>query len=408
MNVYVRELSREMGRRGYLIDVFTRRAEPEGPTIVQAGPNVRVIHLRAGPEGVEGRRHLHRYLRDFEDDLLAFQQFEGVTYDVIHSHYWLSGLLGLRLRERWDTPLVNMFHTLGELKRRANGGKEPAMRIDVERRVASEADVIVCASEHEKNALVDIYGAPEDRIAVVPCGVDLNRFRPLDKSVVRRFLGLNGKRTILFVGRMEPLKGLDILLGAAARLDDDLPFQVLIVGGDGRSTDELRHLKRLAVALGIEDRVSFVGPVGHDRLPLYYNAADICVVPSYYESFCLVALEAMACGTPVVASRVGGLSATVRDGETGYLIPCHAPEPFATRLTTLLTDDHLRRAFGKAATEAVSGFGWENVADAIERIYQRLAGVDVGEGFSPPVLHIPSLKGQPVRLCGCDVADALP
>ena len=373
MNVYVRELSREMGRRGYLIDVFTRRAESDGPAVVQAGPNVRVVHLRAGPEGAEGRRHLYRYLHDFEDDLLAFQRAEGLTYDVIHSHYWLSGLLGLRLRERWGAPLVNMFHTLGELKRRANGGSsEPAARLDVERRVAREADVIVCASEHEKNALVELYGASPARIVIVPCGVDLNRFRPLDKETARRSLGLNGERTILFVGRMEPLKGLDILLGAAARLDDEPAFRVLIVGGDGRATDELRHLKRLTVALGIEDRVDFVGPVGHDRLPLYYNAADVCVVPSYYESFCLVALEAMACGTPVVASHVGGLSVTVRDGETGYLIPRHAPQPFATRMAALLADDDLRQTFGKTATEAVSGFGWENVADAIERIYQSL------------------------------------
>jgi D-inositol-3-phosphate glycosyltransferase len=373
MNVYVRELSREMGRRGYLIDVFTRRAEPDGPAVVQASPNVRVVHLQAGPEGIEGRRELYAHLRDFEEDLLAFQRAEGVVYDVIHSHYWLSGLLGLRLRERWGAPLVNMFHTLGELKRRANGGGiEPAARIEVERRVAREADVVVCASEHEKRALVEIYGAPAERIAVVPCGVDLGRFRPLDKEMARKSLGLNGERMILFVGRMEPLKGLDILLGAAARLDDEPAFQVLVVGGDGNATGEVSRLKGLSADLGIADRVSFTGPVGHDRLPLYYSAADVCVVPSYYESFCLVALEAMACGTPVVASRVGGLSVTVRDGETGYLVPYHSPQPFAERVATLLADEELRRSFGRTATEAVSGFGWGNVADAIEGIYQGL------------------------------------
>jgi len=380
MNVYVRELSREMGRRGYLIDVFTRRAEPDGPAVIEASPNVRVVHLQAGPEGIEGRRELYTHLRDFEDDLLAFQRAEGVVYDVIHSHYWLSGLLGLRLRERWGAPLVSMFHTLGELKRRANGGSnEPVARIEVERRVAREADVVVCASEHEKRALVEIYGAPAERIAVVPCGVDLGRFRPLDKEMARRSLGLNGERMILFVGRMEPLKGLDILLGAAAHLDDEPAFRVLVVGGDslpadgrGNATDEVSHLKGLSAELGIADRVSFTGPVGHDRLPLYYNAADVCVVPSYYESFCLVALEAMACGTPVVASRVGGLSVTVRDGETGYLVSHQAPQPFAERVATLLADEDLRHSFGKTASEAASGFGWGNVAEAIEAIYHRL------------------------------------
>ena len=411
MNVYVRELSREMGRRGYLIDVFTRRAEPDGPDVVEAGSNVRVVHLRAGPDDIEARRQLYAYLRDFENGLLAFQRSEGITYDVIHSHYWLSGALGLRLRERWRAPLVNMFHTLAELKKRANGGSnEPAARIEVERRVAREADVIVSASEHEKRALIDIYGASAGRVAVVPCGVDLERFRPIDKDTARRSLGLNGEKVILFVGRIEPLKGLDVLFGAAARLDQDPAFHVLVVGGDSNATDELRHLNSLSADLGIGDCVSFTGPVGHDVLPLYYNAADVCVVPSYYESFCLVALEAMACGTPVVASHVGGLSVTVRDGETGYLVPQHSPQPFAQRVATLLADEELRRAFGRSATEAASSFGWGNVADAIERIYQRLASdasdPNVGEDFSPPVRPPVAANHAPARTR--DVADDAP
>jgi D-inositol-3-phosphate glycosyltransferase len=376
MNVYVRELSREMGRRGYLIDVFTRRAEPDGPDVVEAAPNVRVIHLRAGPEDIEARRQLYAYLREFEGGLLAFQRAEAVTYDVIHSHYWLSGLLGLRLRNLWGAPLVNMFHTLGELKKRANGGSnEPAARIEVERRVAKEADVIVSASEHEKRALIDIYGAPAERIAVVPCGVDLARFHPIDKDAARRSLGLNGERMVLFVGRMEPLKGIEVLLSAAARLDDNPAFRVLVVGGDNHRNagDELTHLKSLSADLGIADRVSFTGPVGHDVLPLYYSAADVCVVPSYYESFGLVALEAMACGTPVVASRVGGLCVTVRDGETGYLVPQQSPQPFADRVATLLADEELRRSFGKSASESVRGYGWGNVADHIEGIYEQVS-----------------------------------
>jgi D-inositol-3-phosphate glycosyltransferase len=374
MNVYVRELSREMGRRGYVIDVFTRRAEPDAPAIVRPSENVRVVHLRAGPEGGEGKRQLYGHLREFEREMLAFQQAEGVDYDLIHSHYWLSGLLGLRLRERWGVPLVNMFHTLVELKRRASGGgEEPAIRDVVERRVAREADAIVCASEHERRALIDIYGADASRVALVPCGVDLARFRPLDKEMARRSLGLNGEKMILFVGRMEPLKGLDVLLGAAARLDDEPAFKVVVVGGDGNGTEEALHLQKVSEGLGIADRVSFMGPVGHDKLPLYYNAADVCVVPSRYESFCLVALEAMACGTPVVASRVGGLSATVRDGETGYLVGRQSPQPFAERVAALLADEELRQSFGRTASEAVTGFGWGRIADSIERLYDEVA-----------------------------------
>ena len=377
MNVYVRELSREMGRRGYLVDVFTRRSNGDGPDVVCPTENVRVIHLRAGPEGGEGKERLFGHLRDFERELLEFQQAEEIEYDLIHSHYWLSGWLGLALRERWGVPLIAMFHTLGELKRRLHVGKpEPACRIEIEREVAQGADCIVCASDHEKQALAEIYGADAHRIAVVPCGVDLDRFQPLDKESARSALGLNGERMILFVGRVEPLKGVDILLTAAARLNEEPEYRVLIVGGDGNATDEMDHLRDLSEGLGIAERVSFVGPVGHDRLPLYYNAADVCVVPSYYESFCLVALEAMACGTPVVASRVGGLTVTVRDGETGYLIPYHCPEPFAERVALLLGDEEMRRAFGRTATEAASGFGWGNVADAIESLYRRLIGDD--------------------------------
>ena len=375
MNVYVRELSREMGRRGYLIDIFTRRVDPDGPDVVEAAPNVRVVNLRAGPEDIEARRQLYAYLRDFEAGLLAFQHSEQLTYDVVHSHYWLSGLIGLRLRKCWGTPLVNMFHTLGELKRRANGGSnELPARIAVERRVAREADVIVAAGGHEKRALVDIYGASPDRVAVVPCGVDLDRFHPIDKDLARASLGLNGERVVLFVGRIEPLKGLDLLLNATARLGDEPPFRLVVVGGDDYASDQLAHLRALSADLGIDAQVHFAGPVGHDVLPLYYNAADVCVVPSYYESFGLVALEAMACGTPVVASRVGGLSATVRDGETGYLIPQHSPAPFAQRITTLLADETLRSTFGQKASRVASDFAWSNVSDAIEAIYQGLLG----------------------------------
>ncbi len=371
MNVYVRELSRELGRRGYLVDVFTRRADADSPDILQPSENVRVVHLRAGPEQVAGKRHLCRHLRDFERELLAFQRAEGIDYDLIHSHYWLSGWVGLALKERWRVPLIAMFHTLGEVKNLV-AAREPPCRTEIEREIARRADRIVCASDHERRILEAVYEAQPSRIAVVPCGVDLERFQPTDKSAARSALGLNGKRMILFVGRIEPLKGLDTLLAAAAQLEKSPDFQVLIVGGDGTATDELRHLRDLTARLGIAHRVSFVGPVGHDRLPLFYNAADLCVVPSYYESFGLVALEAMACGTPVVAARVGGLTVTVRDGETGYLVPWQGRQLFAERMALLLGDEELRQGFGRTAREVAKGFGWGNVADAIEPLYRGL------------------------------------
>ena len=203
-------------------------------------------------------------------------------------------------------------------------------------------------------------------------GVDLDRFRPAAKADARRRLGLGEERIVLFVGRLEPLKGVDILIGAASMLDSDVDCSVLIVGGDETSKEQVVQLQDLAANLGVDQRVAFVGAVDHDQLPLYYNAADVCVVPSYYESFGLVAIESMACGTPVVASRVGGLTTTISDGETGYLIPWRCPEPFAERLELLLDNDELRASFGQAAREAVQRFRWANVADAVAAMYERL------------------------------------
>jgi len=375
MNVYVRQLSRELGQRGFLVDVFTRRQDASTPDVVEDGENVRVVQLEAGPPRPVEKGRLRRYLDQFEENLVRFASAEGSTYDLLHSHYWLSGWVALRLQERWGLPHVAMFHTLGEVKNRARVTEHEApLRIRVERRLAAEADRIVCASQHEKHLLARLYDADPDRVAVVPCGVDLDLFRPQDKKAARRALGYSDERIILFVGRIEPLKGIDILINAVAQLGDESDFHVLIVGGDNRSRRQVSHLQELASDLGIGERVCFLGAVDHEQLPLYYNAADVCVVPSYYESFGLVALEAMACGTPVVASRVGGLTGTVRDGETGYLISWRCPEPFAERLELLLGNETLRHRFGESARETVERYRWTNVAEAVAGLYQELLG----------------------------------
>jgi len=378
MNVYVRQLSRELGQRGFLVDVFTRRQDTSSPEVIPAGENVRVVHLAAGPPRTLGKQQLRQHLGEFEENLLRFASAGdgwGLTYDLLHSHYWLSGQIALRLRERWGVPHVTMFHTLGEVKNRARITEhEVPLRLRVEHRLAREADRIVCASQHEKHLLTRLYDADPDRIAVVPCGVDLDLFRPEDKEAARRALGYTHERIILFVGRIEPLKGIDILINAAAQLAEESDCYVLIVGGDGHSRRQVSHLRGLASDLGIGERVCFLGAVDHEKLPLYYNAADVCVVPSFYESFGLVALEAMACGTPVVASRVGGLTGTVRDGETGYLISWRCPEPFAERLELLLGNEALRRRFGEAAREVVERYRWANVAEAVAGLYRELLG----------------------------------
>ncbi|TAK63664.1 MAG: glycosyltransferase family 1 protein [Dehalococcoidia bacterium] len=371
MNVYVRELSRELGARGYTVDVFTRRASEEAPETQPFGPNARVVNIPAGPAATIDKQEIAAHLLEFERELLDFVRREGGTYDLVHSHYWMSGVVASRLADRWSVPHVAMFHTLGEVKNRArNGEHEPASRIAAERAVATGADRIVVASEHERQSLATLYGAPAERIAVVPCGVDLDLFAPMDKEFARRRLGLKStERIILFVGRIEPLKGIDILIDAAAQLHEDENFAVLIVGGDARAREQIEALRSQAAALGVDHHISFVGAVEHHELPLYYNAADVCVVPSHYESFGLVAVESMACGTPVVASRVGGLTTTISDGETGYLIPWRCAEPFAERLELLLDNDELRASFGRAGREAVERFRWSHVTDAVASLY---------------------------------------
>jgi D-inositol-3-phosphate glycosyltransferase len=330
----------------------------------------------AGPVAPLLPEDIYTHLDTFEDGVKAFAENEGCSYDVIHSHYWLSGLVGEKLKTTWDVPHVTMFHTLGEIKNRSSVQEhETDLRIASERRVLAGVDRVICATEQERNAIRQLYGAALEKITVIPLGVDMDRFRPAAKAEARERLGLSqDERIVLFVGRLEPLKGVDILIGAASMLDSDVDCSVLIVGGDETTQSQVAELQGLASALGVGERVAFVGAVDHDLLPLYYNAADVCVVPSHYESFGLVAVEAMASGVPVVASRVGGLTGTVKDGETGYLVPWLCPEPFAERIELLLDNEPLRISLGAAAREAVSRYRWENVAGAVLDVYESLTG----------------------------------
>jgi len=381
MNVYIRELSRQLCRRAHTMDIFTRRTEPDTPPVLEIDGRTRVIQIEAGPFDAQ-KGSLYQYLPDFRSGVIRFQEEQGRSYDLVHSHYWLSGWVGQALKARWHVPHVIMFHTLGEVKNRAHSSQhEPDYRIAGERLVAQGADRIICASEGERRALVEHYGVPASRAVQVPCGVDTEHFSPQSRAQARAELGLpQDEPLVLYVGRIEPLKGIDILLRAAAAMDGR--FCLLVVGGDNRELTRKAELRELAAELGITGRVFFRDAVSHERLPLFYNAADICVVPSYYESFGLVALEAMACGVPVVASRVGGLLETVQDGQTGYLVPWRCPEPFAERLELLLDNESLRQSLGRMARSAVERYRWAEVAARVEEIYHELVfqyrGVAVG------------------------------
>jgi len=374
MNVYVRELGRALSARGVQIDIFTRRQASDVPDVVDYAPGARVIHIDAGPHRHVDKYDVLDYLPEFACGVQRFRALMGVSYDVIHSHYWLSGRLGVLFAEHWGVPLVSTFHTLAQLKNRVAetaAEREQAVRYEIELRTMAASDRVVALTAIDRQQTIRHYGAPTP-IAVIPGGVDLARFTPRPRAEARAALGLGSSdRILLFVGRIQRLKGLEILLRAFARLND-LDARLLIVGGQPGTTHESREITRLhhlAARLGIAERTTFVGAVAHERLPLYYAAADATVMPSSYESFGLVAVESLACGTPVVATRVGGLTSIVRDGETGFLVPWRDAELFAERLRRVLEDEPLRQRLADHARESVLEYGWDRIADEHLALY---------------------------------------
>ena len=370
MNVYVRQLANHLGAMGIKVDIFTRSHEGQEADTVEADDNVRIVHLYGGPPSAS-MADLVSYLPQFAEALRAHRKAEGIDYQMVHSHYWLSGWIGRQVTSQWGVPHAVTFHTLAEVKKQARSGEqEPRLRATVEGDLMTSADLVVASSDQEKQSMERLYQAPEERIGVVPCGVDLSLFRPLDMGEARRKLGLNGEKLILYVGRIEPLKGLDLLCRAAAILEPDEPFKVLIVGGDLESEEDVSQVQSLGQGLGITDSLQFMGRIDQDTLPFYYSAADVCVVPSYYESFSLVALEAMACGTPVVGCRVGGLPTVVQHGQTGYLHSWRCPEPFADSLEVLLASSGLKRSMGVAGRKRAESMGWDRVAGDVLALYE--------------------------------------
>ena len=378
MNVYVRELARELARMRMSADIFTRSQNPAIPRVVTLAEGVRVVHLAAGPQAPMVRERMVDHLDAFVDGVDAFRIAGGLEYDLIHAHYWLSGAVGLALRQRWGVPVVQMFHTLGHLKNDAtpNGAaREPDVRIAEEARIVAATDRLIAATVVERAHLVSHYGADPGRIAVIPCGVDTELFTPGDQGAARATLGLDAGPQLLYVGRLAPIKGLETLLDGMARLHAaGSPAHLTIVGGDadepldGHEAELRSRLARLALG----DAVTFVGAQPQERLRTWYVAADATVLPSYYESFGMVALEAMACGSPVVASRVGGLQTTVRHGVTGLLVPDHDPVSLAEAFTRLLGDADLRWRLGREGVRWATQHRWPCVAEAVCREYAAL------------------------------------
>ena len=372
MNVYVRQLASALGELGMKIDIFTREHSDVANRVETIGSNVRVIHINVGEPDAH-LDDLYDLLPDFLEQLNKFREEEGLEYDVVHSHYWLSSWVGRELSQELAIPHVVTFHTLSLIKMQSRAGEEEqSERSVIETKVIATADRIIAFSPHERDAMARLYAADANKITLVPCGVDLEVFRPLNQKAVRSSLGLNGEKILLYVGRVEPIKGLDLLVETAAQMDSEDGVRMIVVGADVNGDREMDRVRQLAREKDLEDKIDFVGQVDHDDLPLYYNAADVCVVPSYYESFGLVALESMACGTPVVATRVGGLSTIVHHGRTGYLKSWRCPEAFANSVEMIISSNGLQQSMGEAARKRAEGMGWDNAAALISVEYSAL------------------------------------
>ncbi|MCL4534762.1 MAG: glycosyltransferase [Bacteroidetes bacterium] len=373
MNVYIRELSRALTKKGMLVDVFTRCTDPDQPRIVEFDEGARVIRLKAGDLSPADKLAVLNYLPEFVCNLRHFTEEHDLTYQFLHSHYWLSSWAGEILNSRWNVPHVAMFHTLGALKNEARPAeRESWLRIEVEGRVMNSADAVVAATEHECRHMLQLYPVSPERVRIIPCGVNLAQFRPISRQTARAVLGLPEGPILLFVGRMEPLKGADLLLRAVGGLPEGRRPRVLVVGGDPQGNGEEARLRAIARDLSIEQSVHFVGAIRHDLLPLYYNSADACVVPSYYESFGLAALEALACGVPVVAARVGGLTSFLSDGLNALLFNEHRPETLRSTIQRLMGEPALHATLAQNARQSISHLAWDAVADKVIALYREL------------------------------------
>lgn len=380
MNVYIREVVSSLTQAGLACDVFVRRWVDDLEPIVQVEPGFRVIHVPAGPVELAKEQ-----LPSIVDEFSAWMRewFDENPVDVLHANYWLSGVVGHQLSHELDLPLVTTFHTLARVKAEM-GDLEPQSRMDAEALVVACSDVMIANAQVEREQLIDLYGANPERVEIVAPGVDRAFFSPGRREGAQTAIGYEGGPLVMFVGRIQPLKGVDVAVEALAQLRTTDAHLMVVGGASGREgASEVDKIKRLIESLGIGDRVSFVPPQPHYALSTYYRAADVVVMPSRSESFGLVALEAAACGIPVVASAVGGLTTLVRNGETGFLIDGRDPADYAEAIDIILESSERGVAMGAAAAAVAARYPWSGLAGRLRSIYRRL----IDERGEPPCSH---------------------
>ena len=371
MNIYLLETAKRIASLGYKVDIFTRRHDPKDPQIINLQNNLRLIHINSGPIDAE-KNELFSYLNIFTKEVKNFIKFENNFYDILSSHYWLSGIVGNDISVELKIPHVTTFHTLNDLKQKAFPFDEYLpLRSEHESLIAKTVNHIVVWSNHEKQSLISLYNVDPEKISIIPPGVDTKKFYERDIEYCRKHLNISlDQKIILFVGRLEKLKGIDILIKVMSTIET-LDSQLFVVGGEGNSP-EIKRLKDLAIELNVREKVLFLGSIPQEELVYYYGSSDICVLPSYYESFGLAALEAAACGKPVVASKVGGLPSIVIDGKTGYLVNWKCPGPFQEKIEVLLNNDLLRKNLGKNARSHSESLTWENSTKSLMKLIKEI------------------------------------
>jgi glycosyltransferase involved in cell wall biosynthesis len=389
-NVYVSEVSRNLAQRGYVVDVFTRRDSPATPQVTTCVPGVRVVSLSAGPLQPRPKDELWPYMPAFRDALLHFIEHDEAHYDLLHGNFWMSGWVAVELRRRLDIPVVQIFHAMGKTKRlhQKRVDTSPGDRIQSELAVIQQADSIIAQCPHERFELVNDYGADPRKIAMIPSAVNSTIFRPMPRDEARQRIGLDTEeKVIVYVGRMLPRKDIrNIVRALALLLQQDeraqdvcvSPITLMIVGGESAQPDpivtpEIGELKKLAAELGVTQHVRFIGKRQPAELCYYYSAGDVTVTTPWYEPFGLTPLEAMACGRPIIGSAVGGITYTIKDGETGLLVPPRDPEALAVCLRQLLNQPEVCIQMGLAARKRVEqGFTWSIVAMRTAALYETL------------------------------------
>ncbi|WP_374165175.1 glycosyltransferase family 4 protein [Arcticibacter sp. MXS-1] len=381
-NVYVAELAKFLARTDFEIDVFTRWDDPEQPQVVDWMPGVRVIHVKAGPVSFVAKEELLQFMPEFRDSMLSFILDEHVQYELIHANFFMSAKVAAEIKTILDIPFVVTFHALGHVRRvhQKEQDKFPAERLLIEEETIRKADKIIAECPQDREDLIEYYNASARKITVIPCGFSPEEFRPMDKSEARKLLNLHDNEYILLqLGRMVPRKGVDNVIRSLEHLrETDKRVRLVIVGGetdvpDPETCPELARLQAIAAEKGVSASVTFVGRRNRNALKYYYAAADIFITTPWYEPFGITPLEAMACGTPVIGSNVGGIKYSVIDGKTGFLVPPNDPPVLAERINEMLADKSLLKRMSRESLKRVNTmFTWENVAKMTGNLYERV------------------------------------